>query len=165
MISLKTGQSTSGHGGDVRVIVGTGDTQNGGDIIATAGETTDKASVGGNIVLTAGKASSEHFADGGDGGHMHPHGGIAMGKNPETDNGGNITLTGGYALTGRGGSFVQQTGYGAATSSGSFQFPQETGKGRSKWGNKCFSGTTSHGNSGTGLKTETQREESLDYNP
>ena len=42
MIALGTGRST-GHGGDIRLIVGTGDSGDGGDVVVSAGETTRKA--------------------------------------------------------------------------------------------------------------------------
>ena len=80
MITLGTGESTAGHGGDVRLVVGKGTSGDGGDIILTAGETTRKEQKGGSVVVTAGMGSSDHFANGGDGGHVHVHGGIAKGK-------------------------------------------------------------------------------------
>ena len=69
----------------------------------SAGESTAKQKKGGNVVVTAGKGSSSNSGDGGDGGHVQIHGGIALGGNKDLNHGGNIELTGGFARTGTGG--------------------------------------------------------------
>lgn len=74
----------------VRMMVGTGDKDDGGDIHVTAGETTSSKQTGGAIRMIAGTGSSPHFADGGDGGHFQIHGGAANGGKTSNDGGNHL---------------------------------------------------------------------------
>ena len=75
----------------------------------TAGETTAKEKVGGQINITAGLGSNENGNNGGDGGKIFVTGGEGRGTN-SFDVGGDITLTGGKATGGSGGSYYNIPG-------------------------------------------------------
>ena len=114
---LSTGEATDGHGGDIRVRVGTGHSDDGGDVLISAGETTASTFTGGAVILTGGEGSSTYAYDGGNGGVVQIYGGAGQGG-LDSDDGGNIEIAGGYSRVARGGSYLVRTGYGEYSSSG-----------------------------------------------
>ena len=58
------GLATDASGGDISLVVGTGDTNDGGDVLITAGRTTASAHQGGSVFVTGGEGS--WYVGGGD---------------------------------------------------------------------------------------------------
>ena len=147
--ALSTGYSyNKGRGGDIRHIVGTGDSGEGGDVIVTAGEATALSHAGGMVEISGGHGSSND-ADGGDGGAVKIYGGQASGGSPELDDGGSMLMQGGIAAFGTGGSITFRTGLGAATSSGTVALVTANAGAIGYSGKMTLmTGTTSVGNSG-----------------
>jgi hypothetical protein len=127
-ISLSTGTSSfgnsgmigidsaNGHAWNVWLYVGSGDTGDGGDLLVTAGETTDGAFLGGDVIVTAGAGTNVGLG-GGKGGSVELFGGGGMGGYAY-DMGGPVELQGGCGRKATGGLILLTTGLGEATSSG-----------------------------------------------
>ena len=82
--------STSGHGGNITLIVGTGNTADGGNIIATVGASLAAESAGGNVIVTGGEGSDAETKNGGNGGSIHLIDGEALGLDTNLDTGGAV---------------------------------------------------------------------------
>ena len=149
MIALGSGRATSGHGGDIRLVVGTGDSGDGGDVVVSAGRQLERLKKGAALLLPPGWGRAITLLMGEMVG-MSMFTGHCYGKSILKDRGGNITLTGGYSLSSTGGSFVFQTGYGFAASSGSISVSTRNAGKRGVSGiMKVFTGSASRGNSGS----------------
>jgi hypothetical protein len=103
------------------MLVGAGNSGDGGAINIVAGETKANAKQGGHVHITAGLGSSTSTADGGNGGDMALTGGRGLGGHITNDIGGKIDMYGGQSDSATGGAINIGSGFGVKTSSGNIK--------------------------------------------
>ena len=64
--TLATGSAMTGAGGDVNLLVGSGDTENGGAVVIKAGESHADSKKGGGVFITSGAGTSAQEGSGGE---------------------------------------------------------------------------------------------------
>ena len=92
-ISVKTGDSKHGKGGEILITSGTSSSKSywksfdGSDVSITAGDTTARDGTGGTVFISAGKGLHQDRLDGGRGGNIHLIAGSGHGLNKRTSTG------------------------------------------------------------------------------
>jgi hypothetical protein len=124
-ISMKTGSATGGRAGALNFQVGSTkidkvskNINDGGNILMSAGLTLDTRSTGGKVTLVGGEGRHRDIDQGGSGGGINLKGGASWGGSMDRDSGGDIDISGGYAVGGSGGDVHLRSGISKLSKSG-----------------------------------------------